>query len=274
MSDDGYAGQQRPAATAGEFNASQAIARMMISRIKTATLVKIVSCTNSGDLSPVGFVDVQPLVNQLDGNGKATPHNILHRLPYFRLQGGTNAIIIDPQPGDIGIAIFADRDIQAVNNTKAQANPGSNRRFDMADGLYVGGVLNGTPVQYIQYNSGGITMHSPTKITLSAPAIEFNADNTIKATAGTTITSTAGTGITETAPTIMNSAPVVIIDGALTQGQGPNNPTAKASTMQGPLHVIDWIKSDTEVTAVTTPLHTHQHTGVATGGSNTGGPTP
>lgn len=264
MNEDGYSGQQTPSDTNGEYNAIRAIVMAGISRVNTSSEVKVVAVTNSGGLSPVGFVDVQPLVNQVDGSGKATPHGILHRLPYFRLQGGTDAVILDPKVGDIGIAIFADHDISAVNNTKAQANPGSGRRFDMADGMYIGGVLNGTPEQYVQFNTSGITIHSPTKITLSAPDIEFNADNSIKSTA-TTIASTASTSITDTAPLATTDAPLIVLDGALQQGLGGNAGTAH---MKGPLQV------DTEVTAQTTPLHTHVHTGVTTGSSNTGGPTP
>ena len=95
-----------------QFLISQAL-----NRVSTATLVKVVSVTNAGGLSPVGFVDVQPLVNQLDGAGNAVPHGVLHRLPYFRLQGGADAVILDPKVGDIGMAAFANRDISLVKTS-------------------------------------------------------------------------------------------------------------------------------------------------------------
>jgi hypothetical protein len=254
MPDYGYTGQQQADALQGDYNATRSIAIALLSQIFTCTEVKIVSCTNAGGLSPVGFVDVQPMVNQLDGAGKPTPHGILHGLPYFRLQGGTNAVIIDPQVGDVGIVVFADRDISSVNNTKAQANPGSGRRFDMADGLYIGGVLNGTPVQYVQLNASGITVHSPTKITLSAPIIELD----------------ASTSITHNTPIDTTNAPVIGLNGNIVQTTGTG---IAGVTMQGPVTVIDRITSQTEVIAVTTPLHTHQHVnGGGTG--NSGNPTP
>jgi len=270
MSDQGYAGQQRLSDSLGDFNPVRAIVMALMSQMFTATEARVVACTNSGGLSPVGFVDVQPLVNQLNGEGKATPHNILHNLPYFRLQGGKNAVIIDPEVGDIGIVVFADRDISGVNNSKDQANPGSGRRFDMADGMFIGGVLNGTPEQYVQFNGGGIHVHSPTKIKLTAPDIEITADNSIKSTA-TTVQTTASASITDNAPIATTNAPVIGLNGNVTQTTGGGT---AGVTMQGPVHVIDQIKSDTEVIAVTTPLHTHAHTGVTSGGANTGGPTP
>lgn len=144
-----------------------------MAKMQTATLVQIVSCTNSGGLSPVGFVDVLPLVNQIDGANppNSTPHITIYGLPYLRVQGGTNAVIMDPAPGDIGLAVFASRDISKVKSTQAQANPGSYRAFDFADGIYVGGLLNGTPLQYVQFSLSGVTVVSPTAITLQAPVI-------------------------------------------------------------------------------------------------------
>ena len=175
----GYKGLEDVNSSRGQFNAITFLVRQILNRVSTATLVQITSVTNSGGISPVGFVDVQPLVNQLDGYGNAIPHGVLHHLPYMRLQGGANAVIIDPQVGDIGIAIFADRDISSVSANKAQSNPGSFRQFDMADGMYIGGLLNGTPTQYVAFASGGITITSPNQITLTAPAVQINGTVTV-----------------------------------------------------------------------------------------------
>jgi hypothetical protein len=174
-----YIGPQDPTSGSDEFNAHAFLVEQLLNRVSTATLVKIISCTNAGADSPVGLVNVQPLVNQLDGSGNATPHTTIYNLAYFRLQGGTNAVIIDPQVGDIGIAVFADRDISSVKSNKAQSNPGSYRRFNMADGLYIGGVLNGTPVCYIQFVDGGISMtpdQGVTSLTIIPGLIRMVAD--------------------------------------------------------------------------------------------------
>ncbi len=153
--DDAYAGYQRLAAAASEFNQLDFIVRSIMSGIATTTLVQVKSVTNDGEVSPVGLVDVQPMVAQLDGYGQATPHGIIYAIPYFRLQGGTNAIILDPKEGDIGLCVFASHDISSVKANKAPANPGSYRRFAMSDGLYIGGVLNGTPVNYVRFDADG-----------------------------------------------------------------------------------------------------------------------
>lgn len=161
----------QPQSTWGDYNNILFVIQQAIALLQTVTLVRVESCTNDGDTSPVGMVDVTALVNQIDGQGNPTPHVIAHNLPYLRIQGGNNAVIIDPQPGDIGIALFASRDISKVKTTKAQANPGSLRQFDFADGLYIGGLLNGAPQQYVLFNNDGITIVSPQTITLQASNI-------------------------------------------------------------------------------------------------------
>lgn len=165
------AGMLQPSTLWGVHNNLNFVIQQALSKVQTATIVKVIACSNDGGVSPVGTVDVQILVNQISGQKVATPHVTMYGLPYLRIQGGSNAVIIDPQPGDIGIAVFASRDITNVKSTKAQANPGSFRMHDFADGMYLGGLLNGVPSQYVQFGSGGVTIVSPDTITLQAPNI-------------------------------------------------------------------------------------------------------
>jgi hypothetical protein len=176
LADDAYIGTQKLASAAGEFNQLDYIIRSILDGIATATLVIVKSVTNDGEVSPVGTLDAQPMVAQLDGKGQATPHGTIHNIPYFRLQGGTNAIIIDPKVGDIGIALFASRDISSVKENKAPANPGSFRSFDMADALYIGGVLNGTPEQYIRFTSEGDIELKPASMVTVLGDLEVQGD--------------------------------------------------------------------------------------------------
>lgn len=174
--DSGYAGQMGLTDTVGEFNTTNFLIRQFLGRVVTSTLVQVKAVNNNGGVVPVGLLNVQPLVNQLDGQGNATPHGIVTNLPYLRLQGGANAIILDPQVGDIGLAIFADRDISAVKATRVRANPGSRRRFDWADGLYLGGFLNGAPTQYVRFNADGISIidRSANQIVMAAAGVTIN----------------------------------------------------------------------------------------------------
>lgn len=237
----GYAGQARPGAGTSQFSAMTLLVRQMLGRLSTCTLVRVVAVTNNGGVEPVGFVDVQPLVNQMDGAGNAVPHSILYQLPYFRVQGGTDAVILDPKVGDIGIAAFSSRDISTVKATKQQGNPGSWRLMDMADGLYFGGVLNGTPVQYVQFEEGAIRVVSPSRVIVEAPHVDVNA-----------------------ATQCAINAPSIVLNGTVTQGQGSHGGT---STWQGDMDIIGTVRNNGVNIG-----STHTHSGVQSGGSNTGVP--
>ena len=176
--------QYRPEQTQGGAGEIGAIVSGIVSRIQTVTLVRVVK-TKSGGLAPVGLVDVQPLVAQISGDGTVTPHGIIYNVPYFRLQGGGNAVIIDPEPGDIGMCGFCSRDISSVKQNKAPSAPQSRRRFDYSDGLYFGGFLNGTPAQYIMFSKGGIKLFSPGNIEMEAANIRLKAQGGVSSTSQT-----------------------------------------------------------------------------------------
>lgn len=163
----GYPGQLYPTDTTSPFNMQLFQIKQFLANVRTATLVQVKNVTNTGAIVPVGSVDVQPIVNLIDSLGGSSPHGIIHNVPYFRLQGGTNAVVIDPAVGDIGIALFCDRDISSAKVNKKVSNPGSFRRFSMSDGLYIGGVLNGAPEQFVQFTSTGINIHDKNNNTIA-----------------------------------------------------------------------------------------------------------
>jgi len=164
---EGYASNQGYAPGGSDFAQTEFVIKSILNRTATATLVLVVAVTNAGEVAPVGFIDVQPMVAQLDGKGQPTPHGIIHNVPYLRLQGGQNAVIMDPVVGDIGIAVFGSHDLSSVKSNKAPSNPGSRRRFSMADALYIGGVLNGVPARYIRFKSDGdVEIKPAAKVTI------------------------------------------------------------------------------------------------------------
>ena len=145
--DVGY-GSQFPDDSNTDSTGISFIVRALLSRIDTMKVVQVKAVHPGAGTPPApGTVDVQPLVNQIDfaNPPNATPHGIIYGLPFIRWQGGMWAVINDPAINDIGIIICADRDISTVKNTKAQANPGSFRRLNVADGVYLGGILNAVP---------------------------------------------------------------------------------------------------------------------------------
>lgn len=149
------------------------IIRSALSGVRTSIPVKVIAVTNSGGISPIGTVDVQPLVSAVDGAAKTWPHAVIYNVPYMRIQGGANAVILDPQVGDIGIATICDRDISTVKNSGVVSAPGSTRKHDMSDAVYLMTIIGAAPTQYVQFTTAGINVVSPTKVTITAPETDI-----------------------------------------------------------------------------------------------------
>ena len=164
---------------ASEVNRLNYIIKTALSGLRTAMPVQVMSVTNSGGISPIGYVGVMPLVSSLDGDGQVVDHATIYNVPYMRIQGGSNGIILDPAVGDIGLAIVCDRDITAVKSAKKVSAPGSLRKNDMSDMVYLMTIIGAAPTQYIQFNSSGITITSPNNVTVNAPTAIVNASTNV-----------------------------------------------------------------------------------------------
>lgn len=155
MTDKGYFGQDSAQTNTSETNTRQFAAQQLMNLISTATLCKVDSITNKGEVKAIGTMSCTPLVNMLDGVGRSFKHGSINKIIYCRMQGGKNAVILDPKVGDIGLVVFCDRDISAVKQAKKQANPGSGRRNDFADGVWVMTVIADAPENYLEFKDSG-----------------------------------------------------------------------------------------------------------------------
>lgn len=202
--------------TTDEFNRMSFVVRSIMAQQATTTLVIVRAVED-------GTVDVQPMVAQVDGAGNAVDHGIIHGLPVWRLQGGNSAVIVTPAVGDIGLAVFASTDISNVKRAKEPTTPGSFRRFDWSDGIYLGGLLNAEPTQLIRMDDSGITIT-----------------------------------VADGQPLTINADTVTI--------------TADTVSMSGDLDVTGSISSGAGSTFGGKAFDTHKHSGVTTGGGQTGNP--
>lgn len=139
--------------TTSEIARTEFIVRQVMNRMATATLVMVKAVDAAAKT-----VDVQPLVAQIDGAGNAVPHGTINKLPYLGLRGGNSAVVLTPAAGDIGLAVFCHNDISTVKAKKGPGNPGSRRRFDWADGIYIGGLFGAAPTQSIVLDANGVTV--------------------------------------------------------------------------------------------------------------------
>ena len=171
---DGVAPLWRPESTNNEYNQMTYLIKRLLSGVNVATLVQVVSAPQGIDLYPADFVDVKPLVAMTDGAGNAKDHGVIHRLPFLRIQGGHGAFVADPVVGDIGIALFCDRDISNVKRTSKNGPPGSQRRFSMSDGVYLGGWGNlSSPTTYYWVQGGFAMAGAPTGMIFDSPYLDL-----------------------------------------------------------------------------------------------------
>lgn len=103
-----------------EINAQDFMLRQFLGRHAFITLGQVVAVDGE-------FIDARPMVMGVAADGSPVEHEVIYNLPVWRLQGGSNAVIMPPHVGDIGFLGICDRDISAVKATRQAAMPGSKR---------------------------------------------------------------------------------------------------------------------------------------------------
>ena len=175
-------GNKRATSGSTQFNAMEFLIRnTILGLVNTAIPVIVTAVDAGGSDAPTGYVTVKPLVCQVDGFGETLDPAELFRVPYARVQGGVAALVIDPVPGDIGLAVFAKSDCSGVAQMQSKpVQPGSFRKFSMSDGFYFGGFLNRAPSVYVEVKqdqsivitaSSGVTVNAPTVMVPSGDVI-------------------------------------------------------------------------------------------------------
>lgn len=224
-----------PQDTSSDANAQEFLFNRMLMSNAFITLAIVTEVNESG-----GMVTVQPLVEGFTGAGERIPKTEIYGVPVWRLQRGASALIMNPVAGDIGMIAICDRDISGVKATKSSSLPGSSRTHNYADAIYLGGVLNAEPSQYVSFRDDGIDIVSPLSVTMTAPVVEVNASSSLT----------------------LNSANIVL-NGPVSQGSG---------SYAGDFNFAGNITANGEVTGKGIKLSTHTHKGVQSGNSNSGTP--
>ncbi len=225
----------RPHDMATDANAQAFIMQQMLMSNTFITVAVVSDVSEDGSL-----VSVKPMVEGFTGAGDRIPKNIIYGVPVWRLQRGASAVVMPPVVGDIGLILMCDRDISGVKATKEPSLPGSNRTHNYADAIYLGGVLNSEPTQYVSFKSDGIDIVSPLSVTVSAPVVQINAESSLTLSSGN-----------------------IVLDGPVKQGSGSN---------KGDFNFGGNITAVGEVTGKGIKLSTHTHGGVQSGNSDTQGP--
>lgn len=242
-------GLRDPYTMASDYNQLEFIVRRIVSEmVNTSALVRVDGCTSQGPDGPAGTVTATPLVAQTDAEGNALPMTQIPSMPHGRVQGGIAALIIDPVPGDIGVASFCKSDSSTVKpGTSEPQRPGSFRNFDQADGMLVATVSNKAPEVWIEIRQDKtIIIHAPEGCTIETDKIAE-----IKAGEG-----------------IILDTPQTTITGNLTATGEKGN----AISMTGNVQLDGSLTSTGDQVANGISQTNHTHTGVQPGSGDTGKP--
>ncbi len=136
MVNPGY-GYLQPTDELGPLNPTAFLIEQMLSRVRTLTFCVVKS------LGEPGYVNVQPIISMVDGNGNALQHGTIFNVPYLQMRAGTTAIVIAPVVDDIGLLAVCDRDISSAKASLAPGPPPSGREYDFSDSVYVMGLALG-----------------------------------------------------------------------------------------------------------------------------------
>jgi hypothetical protein len=145
------------------FNSLSFIVQQAIrQQVNTCIICKVLACSD-------GYVDVLPMVTGVSGKGEAIQPTTLYKLPYMRYHAGVAAVILDPVPGDIGLAVFASKDCSNVKaGTTEPQQPASFRGNSQANGFYIGGFLNQAPSVFVELTQGGaVNITAPGGVNIS-----------------------------------------------------------------------------------------------------------
>lgn len=151
----------------------------ILGSINTGELVEVTAVEDVG-VSSVGFVSVKILTLRTNADNNNVELGEIHNVPYFRLQGGKNAVIIDPQVGDIGYCGFCSRDISIVKRIRAMAAQNMSRISDVSDAVYFGGWGSVAPEQYVWFDGDDIKLKAKSKVIIDAPLTEVENDLLVK----------------------------------------------------------------------------------------------
>lgn len=229
----------RPQDINHDSNAQEFMFRAMLNKNAFIQIVRVEKVKTTSDGGPP-LVNVTPLVLGFSGEGTPIDTNQVFNIPVWRLQRGSSAVIMDPVIGDIGLMLCCDRDTSRVRETKKEDMPGSSRTHNEADGIYLGGILNSDPVQYVKFADDGIDIVSPLVVSINGSTINLNASEKISA-----------------------NAPEIELNGNVSGGYGSNGGEAKFKNA---------VKSDTDFEVGDLSLLKHKHPGGTIGSGTSENP--
>ncbi|KOY60945.1 translation initiation factor IF-2 [Photorhabdus heterorhabditis] len=243
------------------LNRPEAVFFSMQEMISAGLYVSLPCIIQSFDADAV-TVTAQPAIRwkirKKDGDLESVSLPLLVDVPVIFPRGGGVTLTFPVKAGDECLVVFADRCIDYWWQSGGVQEPVDPRQHNLSDGFALIG-----PQSQQQKIAGISTSSVQLRSDDGAAYIELDpGSHNITVITPAKLTATANGGTEITSPEIILNGNVTI-NGNLSQGMGAGGGIA---TMQGPVTVSN------DVTAAGISLKNHVHSGVQSGGSNTGKP--
>ena len=147
------------------FNLTNALDFFTDQKLKSIFTCDIVKVINVDEKT----VDIQPLVYQVNGDNEIMKQEPIYGVPYCRQQAGMNGIILKPQVGDLGVVVYARRDISSVISSGGENVPDTRRFLSENDAIYLCSIASimSQPTRFIEFTESGISITPNTKLTIN-----------------------------------------------------------------------------------------------------------
>ena len=147
------------------FNLTNALDFFTDQKLKSIFTCDVVKVINVDEKT----VDVQPLVYQVNGDNEIMKQEPIYGVPYCRQQAGMNGIILKPQVGDLGVVVYARRDISSVISSGGENVPDTRRFLSENDAIYLCSIASimSQPTRFIEFTESGISITPNTKLTIN-----------------------------------------------------------------------------------------------------------
>ncbi|EKN4025219.1 phage baseplate protein [Yersinia enterocolitica] len=166
--------------TSAQTNDAESLSYVFKRLLSGVFFIDLVEVMDVRGEAPNLVVDVMPLVTRTDPSGAMIPNSPVYNVPVWRLQRGDSAVIMDPVAGDIGLAAICDRDNSIVRANRKPSVPGSKRTHSKSDAIYLGGLLNAQPTQFIEFADGAINITSPNPVNITCSKANITAPDGVE----------------------------------------------------------------------------------------------
>lgn len=237
---------------------------------------------------------VLPLIKKKYKDGKAESMPVIENVPVVFPRCAKGSFTFPLEAGDGVLLVFSERSMERFLSTGGEQEPGDTRKFDLTDAIAIPGLFPFSVESKTENNEDSLWIFNETKIRLKEngdveietpsdlivkvegdASVEIGGDATVEIGGNATVEigGDASIEISGNATGNIGGDATIDVGGTTTLTSGGDvNITAPTVNITGDVTVTGTVTAQGDVIGAGISLSGHIHSGVESGGSNTGGP--